>query len=150
MNIIAQLKAERDRVMRQLNGLDIAIAALSGLDTGGRGWHADQGADWAPQLGLGSQLRRERVGQESSSRRLPQLPKLVRLANAPCPHQPVARSQRLNGRDGRRWRHRGNWPEHKRWLFLRFRVQPRSAILDNAHEMTRNDEHFACFSWIGD
>ncbi len=37
MNIIAQLKAERDRVMRQLNGLDIAIAALSGLDTGGRG-----------------------------------------------------------------------------------------------------------------
>jgi len=37
MDILAQLKAERDRVARQLNGLDTAIAALSGLDMGGGG-----------------------------------------------------------------------------------------------------------------
>ncbi len=37
MDILAQLKAERDRVARQLNGLDTAISALSGLDTGERG-----------------------------------------------------------------------------------------------------------------
>ena len=35
MDIISLLKAERDKVARQLNGLDTAIRALSGLDSAG-------------------------------------------------------------------------------------------------------------------
>src|SRR5262249_10803749 len=35
MDIIALLKTERDKLTRQLNGLDTAIRALSGLDRGG-------------------------------------------------------------------------------------------------------------------
>ena len=41
MDIITLLKSERDKVARQLNGLDTAIRALSGLDRDGvlRGPH---------------------------------------------------------------------------------------------------------------
>jgi hypothetical protein len=37
MDILAQLKAERDKAAHQLNALDTAIGALSGLNRGGRG-----------------------------------------------------------------------------------------------------------------
>jgi len=37
MDIIAQLKAERDKAARQVNALDIAIRALSGLNRSGVG-----------------------------------------------------------------------------------------------------------------
>jgi len=51
MDIIAQLKAERDKAAQQVNALDTAIRALTGLNSAPRLQSASQKARWARTRG---------------------------------------------------------------------------------------------------
>ena len=66
MDIIALLKAERDKVARQLNGLNAALAAFAGTyKTGSSGKCQQQPVRESPLL-------RKRVGQRLKARRFSQ------------------------------------------------------------------------------
>src|SRR5438876_4213335 len=69
MDIIAQLKAERDKVARQLSGLDTAIRALSGLNStgGSRGPRRRISAKGLANIRAAQRARRTReTGQKVS------------------------------------------------------------------------------------
>ena len=64
-SIIRQLKKERDRVAKQLSGMDAALTAFAGVYSGS----AKTGSDRSARLvGRGSPLLRERDGQKSGAR----------------------------------------------------------------------------------
>ena len=62
-SLIKQLKAERDRVAKQLSGMDAALRAFAGVYGGSNG-----SVRSARQARRGSQLLREHVGQRLGER----------------------------------------------------------------------------------
>jgi len=97
MDIIAQLKAERDKTARQVNALDTAIRALSGVNST-RGTIEPRrriSAAGRARIAAAARARWARVkGQQNVVSRL-------RRANASCQQPPAGRLRLLSGQDGR-------------------------------------------------
>jgi hypothetical protein len=99
MNILQPLKAEREKVARQLNRLDMAIRVLTGLNANTRRVAADNPAEESvPEVWPTLEPHRKLVGvKQGGSRRLFQSPQ---LASVRFQLPPAARSPPRNGQDG--------------------------------------------------
>ena len=104
MDIIALLKAERDKAAQQVNALDTAIRALSGLDSAGGSRHGPRTMSAAARARISASQKH--VGHAHGARRLsPSLPSVT------SQRQDQRISERQLRRDGRRYVLEGN--EHQ-------------------------------------
>src|SRR5437660_5458205 len=100
MDIIAQLKAERDKAAQQVNALDTAIRALSGLNRSGVG----SAAGPRPRISAAGRARiaaaaRARWARVKGQQKV--VPIASKTANASCQQPPAGRLRLLSGQDGR-------------------------------------------------